>query len=365
MRALAGIFCILASVVSHASTQSREPEPLFPVFQGGKLGYIDRAGRIVIRPQFEGAGDFREGRACVQLPAKSKYSLIDRQGDPITSAEFSECGAFSEGLAAVAFDTERTRRNCADCDPFYHWGYVNQNGALVINPGFHRALEFSEGLAAVQNEFGKWAFIDKTGRFVTEFQFDFVSRFSDGLAAVALNRKYMYIDHGGRQAIQDRFNDARDFSEGLALVRSSGDFFNRVGAFSGTNSEEEFLYIDNSGAVKIRLRAVHARGFSEGLAAFEVIKADGYLYCGYIDKSGEESISPRFGGCDDFSEGLASVRVSGKWHFIDKTGKSVIEVPAFQVQSFRGGLASFSGRRFGNSVDSGYIDKTGKVVWPR
>ena len=61
--------------------------PLFPVREGGLYGYIDRTGKMIIKPQFVDARDF------------------------------------SEGLARVTIDV-------------FHWGYVDTTGRMVIEPRF-------------------------------------------------------------------------------------------------------------------------------------------------------------------------------------------------------------------------------------
>lgn len=50
--------------------------------QGGKFGYIDKTGKIVIAPQFFVAQDFAEGLAAVRVDetAFSKFGYVDRAG---------------------------------------------------------------------------------------------------------------------------------------------------------------------------------------------------------------------------------------------------------------------------------------------
>ncbi len=47
---------------------------------------------------------------------------------------------------------------------------------------------------------------------------------------------------------------------------------------------------------------------------------------GYIDKTGKYVINPQFDYAGSFSEGLAVVEIGGKWGYIDKTGKFIWEL---------------------------------------
>src|SRR5262245_53535319 len=59
---------------------------LYPVTQNGKWGYIDNAGNIVIKSQFDGADDFAEGLAAIRVRGKSGY--IDKTGKIIIRPMF-------------------------------------------------------------------------------------------------------------------------------------------------------------------------------------------------------------------------------------------------------------------------------------
>lgn len=86
---------------------------------------------------------------------------------------------------------------------------------------------------------------------------------------------------------------------------------------------------------------------------------------GYIDKSGRVVIEPQFtryggghAGWWEFTEGLAAVRIEGKWGYIDKSEQAVIEPQFDYAGPFRDGVA-----RVEVAGKWGYIDKTGKYIW--
>jgi hypothetical protein len=98
------------------------------------------------------------------------------------------------------------------------WGYIDSTGKVVIKPQFAWAEEFSEGLAAFENEDGKHGYVDETGKIVIEAKFDNWTEFSEGLAAVSVDFEWGYIDKTGKWAITPQFAVGRPFSDCLALV---------------------------------------------------------------------------------------------------------------------------------------------------
>ncbi len=55
-----------------------DPEGEYRSVKGGKWGYINKQGKIVIPAQFEEAGDFENGKAEVKF--NSKRVFIDKRG---------------------------------------------------------------------------------------------------------------------------------------------------------------------------------------------------------------------------------------------------------------------------------------------
>ena len=164
-------------------------------------GYIGKDGAFVLEPQYESAGDFSEGRACVAVGDKHGY--IDKTGRwvlelPKGTVARTDWSAFSAGLAAV-WQGEKA-------------GYIDRHGTMVIAPQFFDARPFAEGLAAVcKASGGLWGYIDKKGTMVIAPQFGQAEPFHRGVARVYLDRDRTtlgYIDKTGKVVWQGKVTTA-------------------------------------------------------------------------------------------------------------------------------------------------------------
>jgi hypothetical protein len=338
---------------------------LWPVEKDNKWGYIDKTGRLIIPFKFDGAGNFSEGLAAVDIKEKTGY--IDKTGKFVIPPRFISGFSFSEGLAVVLI----RRIGQEGRTPFYTYGYIDRSGRVVIQPPqdpeslkwfamAYKGLAFSEGLAYMEH--GKLGFIDKAGKQVIPPRYNDVQPFSEGLAAVSLDGKYGYIDRSGKMVIPPQFSNAGPFSEGLAAAYN----------------EDQGGYIDKSGKLVINGAEFSlARAFSEGLAAVQG-KNDKY---GFIDKTGKFVIQPQFRRVGDFSEGLAAVKLvdagwPGNLAYINRKGEIVIKSMStfpnssdkteFDLHNYRfcGGVARVSQGQKEDEDATGYINQEGKFIWP-
>lgn len=203
--ALTKLMCAALLMFTYFGTQSHAQnagEGLLPIQQGGKWGYINRSGEVVIKPQFEAAEPFADGLALVRYPPRKKplkpgekkhgkFGYIDTEGAIVIPMQFEMAQPFSEGLAAVRVDSK--------------WGYIDKNGKFVIEPQFRGAGPFSEGLAPAGNvDFMSvtrsdeaeptTGFIDKQGKMVFSVPFDIATPFVNGISKVRVGIQLGYID---------------------------------------------------------------------------------------------------------------------------------------------------------------------------
>lgn len=271
---------------------------LIPFSSKGKMGFIDKeTGNIAIeaqycpiqsRPFFDGLAKVCKG---------DKYGFIDKAGRIVINIEYDAARDFSEGLVAVAKNGK--------------WGFIDKTGRTVINFEYNFAESFSDGLAAIQKN-GKWSYIDKTGEKVIDLEsnksINGIGNFSEGLSNIYITKpmgKYGFIDKTGRTTVDFKYDWASDFSEGLVYVEKNG----------------KWGFIDQTGKTIIDFK-------------YNKVK-DGRSIMGiYRDYSQKYAV-----GYPLFRDGLAPVAKNGKFGFIDKVGRTVINFEYDEVSNFSNGIA--------------------------
>mgnify|MGYP000471729544 CR=1 FL=1 len=80
MKKLTILFIILGVVVAFGAwtTIENKPDHLYRIVENNLFGYISFQGKVVINPEYQGAGEFSEGLAAVRKDGL--YGYIDMNG---------------------------------------------------------------------------------------------------------------------------------------------------------------------------------------------------------------------------------------------------------------------------------------------
>ena len=87
---------------------------LSKVQKNGKIGYVNKDGVEIIKPQYEDGLTYQDGYAAVKTGTKWLY--LDSTGKAITEAVFEDASSFSNGLAAISKnidDSKKIQNACA------------------------------------------------------------------------------------------------------------------------------------------------------------------------------------------------------------------------------------------------------------
>ena len=306
--------CSMVSVPRIWAKRAGATSRLFAFEEGGKTGFIDATGRVVVRAVLpagiQGVGDFTEGLvrvgdrffnergveafsvvgqasgfseglAAFEEPwviggryAPGRVGFVDAGGRVVIPMGFAEAGPFRGGLARAVVDgychvlspegyregspTTGVATSCggapADAVKACPVGFIDRTGRFAIGAEFASARDFAEGLAAVQVG-EKWGFIDRSGKMVIGAGFERAHSFAEGLAAVMVGGKWGFVDKAGRMVIAVEWKEEpEDFSEGRAVGGADG----------------RLSYIDKRGRVVLAGPYLEATAFVQGLAAVRV-----------------------------------------------------------------------------------------------
>ncbi|MDR3616376.1 MAG: WG repeat-containing protein [Candidatus Obscuribacterales bacterium] len=318
---------------------------------GNHQQIIDKAGRVVNDRTFYCLGEFREGLAgCSRLNYSASedfekmapheagvklgntYTFVDGDGNLLPFELKAFPSDFSHGKALVSFADKmvtlihRDGSIIKNIENIYHnegewaynrlpiksaddplnvkYGFIDENGNVVIPPTFAKARTFHDGLAAVElvsrtptGQKEGWGFIDTKGVLKFRTKAASANDFSEGRLVFRNSSGYGFLDTSGHVVIQPNYQYAFSFHEGLASCRTKDD---------------RSVYIDRQGKVQLEANYPYCSDFHEGLARIRTKEG----LCGYINTQNKLVIRPEYTDGESFSEGLAAVKfVKRKWFF--------------------------------------------------
>jgi hypothetical protein len=168
-----------------AVAKAFSPEGIAAVVDGEGWAYIDRSGRIVIRPFVFDNGPDYFAEDLARFTVDGKFGFFDKRGRAVIQPRFSFAKSFSEGRAAVC-------DGCRDVAEGEHrrvqggrWGFINRAGDLVIPLQFEEAGNFEKGRARVKHG-GHWKYIDRKGAVMPEASIGVARMEADGTIVLQL-----------------------------------------------------------------------------------------------------------------------------------------------------------------------------------
>jgi hypothetical protein len=300
-------------------------DDLLNVSFNGKHGLIDWSNIIKVPFEYQYISEFEDDLAKVKLDGK--WGMINRKGHEIIPCIYDELSDFAFGLAIVSINQRHGLINKTNklILPFNRDYNINEilspdvielqiNGTptyLFIKSNLKiqnfSIYHFSEGLYSAKHA-GKYGYIDEDGNVVIPFKYESAGDFVNGVAAVKLNNAIRWIDKN--ENVIRQFNTAYigPFKNGIAYT--GGGFINQAGdeivsprKYEYTQDEfsdgltivalhEKFGFIDTNGKEVINLKYSFREIGSSDLSFYEFQNGLALIYSddayGYIDKNGTE-----------------------------------------------------------------------------
>jgi hypothetical protein len=284
---------------------------------------------------------------------------INDQGAVVIEPTFAEGGPIIDGMGIAAVNRK--------------WGYVGASGEWIVQAIYSAARQGSEGAGAVERPRVGWGYVDRAGRLLVDPQYEYADPFREGYAFVRTHAGlHGFIDREGRSASGFVYEDCWWFSEGTAAVKRNGkwgfvdkrfeyvvepEFEGDIGpcqdGLSRLRAGRSDAFIDRRGQVVFTIKGGEADEFCCGLARVDV----GGL-SGFIDVSGAFVLPPKYVFATRFSEGLCLARVGKKAGFINSSGNFVTPEVLTYATEFQRGISLVH-----TDKEIGYINRSGEFIW--
>jgi hypothetical protein len=232
---------------------------------GGKWGFINPKGIVIIPLKYDEVYDFSDGMAAVNIGGTVEYD------------EYSEESFFSGGK----------------------WGFINSAGLVVVPVKYDEVRSFSEGYANVVLG-GKAGCVGKTGQTVIPIKYSGISMVNKGTAIVwntdsTYTSKFGLVNTKG-MAITPLAFEEMDYAEDGIYKAKKGELWGLINSAGKTIVPFKYSEIDNS-------------------SGYFIVTVDGLK--GLLDKTGKEIYPPVNKAITHFDEDGFMIIEKDENHFSD------------------------------------------------
>jgi hypothetical protein len=201
-----------------------------------RVGFIDTAGNIIIKPAYINCSGFKDGYAIVALEKRRYqkiFGLIDKKGHIIIPVMFSELSICTNGLFMVKKDTTISfiNANGKPIVPFgkytafamphpYYWESTDDVGHPQFKWDlipFFQYVQFDKYIGVKTGK--KWAVINRTGKEIIPPTFDGIEIFIGDEAPVKIGEKFGAINAKGQIIIPGLYDQVNLTGKNYAFVK--------------------------------------------------------------------------------------------------------------------------------------------------
>ena len=266
------------------------------VLVGKKYRLVNRAGEWVgkrrygtVRPHTEGIAMVRYQRLQGFHIGKRnlRWALVDTTGEAITKDQFRYVYPYSEGRARFKANNGR-------------YGYLNQQGQVVIEPKYIKATDFKDGTAIAFVRYDQSGVLDTAGQWVVPALYNRIhSHQYDRTLVRRMGQGYQYLSKGSQQFNTPLYANAHAYYRQVALVQQ-GRYWGLI----------------NDKGMTVRLPQFDlAKQFKNGLSTVAIVH-----HYGVTDRSGKVLLEPIYDYIAYMGNGLFRVEQAGKVGYIDQEG---------------------------------------------
>ena len=181
------------------------------VFIANKQGLLNKDGKLILPIKYD-VIDVATDQKFISLQTGGKLGFADLNGKVIVEPTYDQIPEFLGGFAPVMLNNA--------------WGVIDDKGAVIAPPQFDLVLIMPPSYknAVVKKEFTYYLFNLKL-RKKLDYSFDETPILAENRILVKKGKLYGYIDEDGNEVIKPQFDKGESFSNGSAQVTKGGKIF--------------------------------------------------------------------------------------------------------------------------------------------
>lgn len=338
---------------------------VYPYAKEDFTGFIDEAGKIIIKPMYDAATDFYEGLAVVNK--NDTVFFINKNNENTLEKTFTDAHVFKDGIAPVKQGNKWhfINRQGQEFQKYYDevneisddvyvvkiagkYGALSRYGQTLIEPVYDKLGDFKNDYA-YYSENGLYGYISKNGT-KSKAEFEWISDFdTEQIALFKQNGKFGLLNSAGKKVLEPQFDLILKTSHHLytVVLNNLYGFFNLKQNCFQTSVTYEFqkdkpveyytngrtfkllkkneqALMDENGGLLVNYGACEETGFfTDGLIR---LKRKGKY--GFVDKKLVQVIPFKWDEATDFSNGNAIVKSKENYSIIDTQGLEIFSSPA-------------------------------------
>jgi hypothetical protein len=358
--------CQIAWASNDSPRPSKSPSGLF--------GYVDDAGKFVIKPQFEEALPFQNGVARVRL--NTQWRTINEKGKFLSKNAYSEIREFKNGIALVGQkepDSQRTllglltERGSEILMPQYTYitpepnytlfivgkagplhkdgtskvdfGVVNNEGETIIPIQFLAVRHFNFRVFTVKNETLQWQAFDAIGKPIFPGLYADMKDFDEDLATVKVSGKWGILTRAGELVVKANYRD---------IIKKTKNNYELMGF-------TQWKVFNQKKEIVLSMEYEDVQPVHQSLYSYQLEGKKGLL-----NEKGEKISEPQFEQIFSFSKDMAVVK-NGPTYGVIYTKGTVILPAKFQSIVIDTATSLIRAK---DSGKWGVYNKAGKIVVP-
>lgn len=187
---------------------------LIPIWENGKMGYVNDRGKVLISPIYDEINGFG-----VKGVMRDKISFVKKD---------NKWGIFSnetlQELTPIQYDNIVFNGDLAEVRVGEKYGVIDIGGKEIIKPQYDKiiGLDTKNSFLILQNA-GLFGLVKNDGTVITPLKYQSIKN-NFGYWIVKLDNKMGMINNSGILIIQPKYQEISEFKNGLASVKLNGKY---------------------------------------------------------------------------------------------------------------------------------------------